>query len=231
VDAALRLDLAAIADKARGAGLVFLCNPNNPTGTVHGAGAITDFIGQVLRISPTTCILVDEAYHEYVDDPGYRTALPLAVGNPQVIVSRTFSKVYGMAGLRIGYAVGRADTLKAMARFRLGNSVNVLAAAGALAGLSQEAHVARQVALNVEARAFTRRALEAAGFQVVPPAGNFMMVNIRRDAKAFQDACGKKGLMVGRPFPPLTTYSRISVGTLDEMQRAVAIVKDVLAAA
>ena len=228
VDAALKLDLAGMAEKAAGAGLVFLCNPNNPTGTVHGADAVSGFVRRVLKSSPTTVILVDEAYHHYVEDPAYRTALPLALENPQVVVARTFSKVYGLAGIRVGYAVGHADTLKAMSRFRIPNNVNVLAAAAAIAALPQDAHVARQVALNREAREFTVRAFESAGFRVTPPCANFLMVDIRRDAKAFQEACKEKGVLVGRPFPPLATDSRISIGTLDEMRRAMDIIRRVL---
>ena len=228
VDAGLKLDLAGMAEKAAGAGLVFLCNPNNPTGTVHGADAVSGFVHRVLKASPTTIILVDEAYHHYVEDPAYRTALPLALENPQVVVARTFSKVYGLAGIRVGYAVGHADTLKAMSRFRIPNNVNVLAAAAAIAALPQDAHVARQVALNREAREFTRRAFEAAGYRVAPPCANFLMVDVRRDAKVFQDACKEQGVLVGRPFPPLTNYSRVSIGTLDEMRRAMDIVRRVL---
>ena len=80
---------------------------------------------------------MDEAYHHYIEDPAYRTALPLALENPQVVLARTFSKVYGLAGIRVGYAVGHADTLKAMSRFRIPNNVNVLAAAAAIAALPQ----------------------------------------------------------------------------------------------
>jgi histidinol-phosphate aminotransferase len=228
VDAGLKLDLAVMAEKAAGAGLVFLCNPNNPTGTVHGADAVSSYIHRVLKSSPTTIILVDEAYHHYVEDPAYRTALPLALENPQVVVARTFSKVYGLAGIRVGYAVGHADTLKAMSRFRIPNNVNVLAAAAAIAALPQDAHVARQVALNREAREFTRRAFEAAGYRVTPPCANFLMVDVRRDAKAFQEACKEQGVLVGRPFPPLTNYSRVSIGTLDEMRRAMDVIRRVL---
>ena len=112
VNAALELDLAAMAAQSGGAGLVFLCNPNNPTGTVHAAGAVADFIGEVRKASPDGIVLADEAYHEYVDDPGYKTAIPLALEDPHVVVSRTFSKVYGMAGLRLGYAIARKETIR-----------------------------------------------------------------------------------------------------------------------
>jgi len=102
VDAKLRLDLDAMADAAKGAGLVYLCNPNNPTATVHGKSAIADYVDKVGRSSPQTIVLVDEAYHEYVEDPSYSTAIPLALDNPRMFVTRTFSKVFGMAGMRVG---------------------------------------------------------------------------------------------------------------------------------
>ena len=109
VDAELRLDLDQMAQRARGAGLIFVCNPNNPTGTVHGAADIEAFVTAALRTEPKATILIDEAYHEYVEHADYKSAIPLALSNPRVVVSRTFSKVYGMAGLRVGYAVGQPD--------------------------------------------------------------------------------------------------------------------------
>ena len=108
VDAELRLDLDQMAQRAAGAGLVYICNPNNPTGTVHGASDIEAFVTAALRTEPKATILIDEAYHEYVEHAGYKTAIPLALANPRVVVSRTFSKIYGMAGLRVGYRGGTA---------------------------------------------------------------------------------------------------------------------------
>ena len=231
VDSSLRLDLGRMLDEARGAGLVFLCNPNNPTGTVHGATAVRQFIDEVNRRSPETVVLVDEAYHEYVDDPGYATAIPIALANPKVVVVRTFSKVYGMAGLRAGYAIGMSETLNALRRHRLPNNMNVLAAAAAMATLPDARHVGREVQLNREAREFTRRALASMGFNSPASNANFIMVPIGRDSKAFRDACAKHGVLVGRPFPPLTTHARISIGTMDEMRRATDVFRQVLAGA
>jgi histidinol-phosphate aminotransferase len=228
LDGALRLDLGAMRAASRGAGLVFVCNPNNPTGTVHAARAIEDFVGRLLADSPDVTILIDEAYHEYVDDPGYHTAIPLAMSNPRVIVSRTFSKVYGLAGLRVGYAVAQPETAKALQRYQLGSGVNVAAAAAALATLGQPAHLANEQRLNREAKDFTRRSFEESGYKVVPSDANFLMVDIRRDCKAFQTACRKLDVLVGRPFPPLLTYTRISIGTMDEMRRAVDVFRQVL---
>ena len=113
VDSAFRLDLDAMATAAKGAGLVFLNNPNNPTATVHGGKTITDFVQRVRAASPDTVILIDEAYHDYVTDPSYESAIPLALRTPNVFVARTFSKAYGMAGMRIGYAIGQATIRQA----------------------------------------------------------------------------------------------------------------------
>ena len=233
VDAALRLDLARMAAGAAGAGLVYLCNPNNPTGTVHSAAAVREFVASVRRVSPPAAaavpaVLIDEAYHEYVEDRSYATAVPLAVSERGVVVSRTFSKAYGMAGLRVGYAVAHPDTIAQMQRRRLMDGINVLGAAAALRSLSVPGHVERQRALNREARDFTRRYLESAGFAVTPSDTNFLMADIRRDAKAFQTACRDQGVYVGRPFPPLTTRARISIGTMEEMRRAVEVFRRVL---
>jgi histidinol-phosphate aminotransferase len=231
VTGALKLDLAAMEVAARGAGLVYLCNPNNPTATVHGAAAVNDFVRAVNRASPETVVLVDEAYHEFVEDPSYATAIPLAMENSRVLVARTFSKIYGMAGLRAGYAIARAETIDALAPYRLPSSVNQLAIAGALASIGDAAHVAREQQRNHDAKVFTHRFFETAGYRVIPSDANFLMVDIRRDSKQFQSACAKRGVLIGRPFPPLTSYARISIGTGDEMRRAAEIFKQVLATA
>ena len=230
VDRQLRLDLDAMASQVGGAGLVFLCNPNNPTATVHSAKAVADFVARVNEVSPATTILVDEAYHHFVDDPAYQSAIPLAMENPRVIVCRTFSKVYGMAGLRIGYAIGQAAPMKVLRQHRLGNGVNVLGAAAAIASLPLAEHVAREKQRNREARERTRKAFASWGYQAGPSETNFIMVDIRRDAAGFQKACRGEGVMVGRVFPPLATHTRISIGTDAEMQKAIEVFRKVLAA-
>ena len=230
VDATLALDLDGMLAQARGAGLVFLCNPNNPTGTVHGASAVRDFIAAANRANPDCVVMVDEAYHEYVDDPAYASMLPEALQNPRVIVVRTFSKVYGMAGLRAGYAIGNPETLRQMQRHRLPNSINVLASAGAVATLQDAAHLEHERQLNRAARAFTRKAFEEMGFKPAASHTNFLMISIGRDSRAFREACARQGILVGRPFPPLTTHARVSIGTMDEMKRAVDVFRQVLSA-
>jgi histidinol-phosphate aminotransferase len=229
VDEALKLDLRAMEGSAGGAGLVYICNPNNPTATVHGASAIAEFVARVTKASPTTMILVDEAYFEYVDDPSYASAIPLTLERRNVIVSRTFSKVYGMAGLRCGYAVGQTSTLQRLLPFKLATAVNQLVIAAALASLGQTEHIESERRLNRDAKDYTRRLFESMGFAVTPSETNFLMVDIRRDARRFQDSCRSGGVLVGRPFPPLTTHARISIGTMEEMRQAGDVFRRVLA--
>ncbi|MBI3568754.1 MAG: aminotransferase class I/II-fold pyridoxal phosphate-dependent enzyme [Gemmatimonadetes bacterium] len=229
VDAKLRLDLQPMADAAKGAGLVYFCNPNNPTATVHGKAAVAQFIEQVSRTSPETTVLVDEAYHEYVDDPTYATAIPLAMQNPHVIVTRTMSKVFGMAGMRCGYAVGRPEALAKLSPWILDSGVNQLVLAGATVAVADKAHIADEQKKNREAKAFTRKFFEGAGYAVGVSEANFLMIDIRKDVKAFKADALRKGVAVGRQFPPLNTQLRLSVGTMAEMQRAVEILKPILA--
>jgi histidinol-phosphate aminotransferase len=228
VDHDLRIDLDAMRDRASNAGLIFFCNPNNPTATVHGASAVSNFVSAVNRVSPRTTILIDEAYHEYVEDPGYQTAIPLALDNPRVIVSRTFSKVFGMAGLRIGYAIGRPEALEPLKKYQLDAGVNVVAAIAAIAAIAEDGHIAAERARNHDVRQFTRDALTKFGYPVAPSNTNFIMVDVRRNVQSVIDGCRTEGVLIGRPFPPLTTHARISIGTMDEMRRCVDVLGHVL---
>ena len=229
VGADLKLDLAATAAAAKGAGLVFFCNPNNPTGTVHSKTAVTKFVEDVLAASPNTTILLDEAYYDFVVDPSYATGLPLAMKYPRVIVTRTFSKVHGMAGLRVGYAIGHPDTLKAIEPHKTGD-LNVLSAAAAAASIQDTAHIAKQrdqIRASLES---TARTFKEAGCTVSDSQANFILVDVKRPAKEFRQACERMGVFVGRDFPPLTNWARVSIGTADEMRVANDVFKKVLAA-
>ncbi len=228
VDAMLRLDLGAMVAASTGAGLVFLCNPNNPTGTAYPLSDVMSFIGDVHKRSPAAYVLVDEAYFEYCDLAGYDTAIPAALADPRIIVARTFSKVFGLAGMRVGYGIAHADTIKKLEPWRLQNSVSALSSAAAVVSCELGGHVKEQQKLNNEARAFTLKVLNDAGYKALPTYTNFVIADIRRDPKAFQAECLKAGVAIGRPFPPLDTHARISIGTMDEMKRALPIVTGLL---
>jgi histidinol-phosphate aminotransferase len=228
VTAALALDLDHMIDAARGAGLVFLCNPNNPTGTVHGAEAVRGAIARIRERSPGTTILVDEAYHDYVDDPAYASMVPLAARDPWVVVSRTFSKAHGLAGLRVGYAIAAPETAVALRAARLGNGVNQLAAAAAHAALADTAALRAEQARNRAVRDDLRAFFTGLGYAVGQAEVNFLMVDLKRPAADVRAACRAKGVAVGRPFPPLTTHLRISLGTQPQVDRAKDVLRAVL---
>jgi histidinol-phosphate aminotransferase len=234
LDGAFKIDLEKFAAAAKGAGLVFYCNPNNPTATYVGARASREFLARVGRESPDTTILVDEAYFEYVTDPDHDTHIPLAVENPRIIVARTFSKAFGMAGLRMGYAVGHADTIKKMADWEAGSgtgSLNVLALHAAMAAIEQDdAFAAAERARNKEVRDFTMKWFADRRMKPTDSQANFMFVNIGRPVKEFRDACRARGVLVARDFPPFEkSHCRISFGTMEEMQKAVAVFGEVIA--
>lgn len=229
VDKSLGLDVDAMAAAAQGAGLVFFCNPNNPTGTAHGAATVEKFVRGLAQTSPGTKVLVDEAYIDYAHDPAVKTAAPLAKELPSVIVARTFSKAHGMAGLRAGYAVGDPAVIARLAAFKTPNAVGTLTLAASMASLANTAHIAAERARNTEVRAFTVKALADMGVTGTDSQTNFLFADIKRPAAGFRDACRAAGVLVGRDFPPFEKqYCRISIGTMDEMQRAVAVFRTVL---
>ena len=227
VDSSLRLDLDAMATAAKAAGLVYVCNPNNPTAMAHSASAIAEFVKRVKSASPDTAILIDEAYIDYAKDPSVATAVPLALEYPGVFMTRTFSKAYGLAGLRLGYAAAQPGTIKRLSEAWGFGSVNVLTAAAALAGLDDTEHLRAEIAENARVRQFTLSALKEMGYSATDSETNFVWVNVRRPSKEFRDLCFKLGVLVGRDFPTMPTYSRISLGTMEEMRQAVEIFRKV----
>jgi histidinol-phosphate aminotransferase len=232
LDDKLRLDLPAMAAASSGAGLVYINNPNNPTATIQPASAIDGFISEVLKASPKTTILVDEAYHDYVTDPAHKSQIPLAVQNPRVVVARTFSKAYGMAGLRIGYVIAHPDALKVMKKWEATAAMSVLSMGAAIASITDQAHIPAEVKRNTEARQFTLDWFKKAGFDATDSQANFIFVNTKRPAAAFRDACRANGVLVGRDFPPFAqTHARISIGTIEEMRKATEVFGKVLSTA
>ena len=226
-------DLDKFADASRGAGLVFYCNPSNPSSTYVGAKATRDFLAKLNSTSPGTTILVDEAYFEYVTNPDHETFIPLAVQNPRVIVARTFSKAYGMAGLRIGYAVGHADTIRKLRDWDAGSgtsSLNVLATHAAIAAVQQDdAFITNERARNAAVRDFTMKWFSDRGMKPADSQANFMFVNLGRPSGPFRQACAAQGVRVARDFPPFqNTHCRIAFGTMEEMQKAVKVFGAVL---
>jgi histidinol-phosphate aminotransferase len=225
------LDLTAMAAAATtDVGLAFICNPNNPTGNINTGAAVKQFHTSFREASPEGYVLVDEAYFDYVTDASYGTAIPLIQRDTRLIVSRTFSKIHGMAGLRVGYAIGHPDTLALVRDKTSSGTLSSVSAGAALASLEDAAHLKKQRELNAEARAFTRQAFEAAGCSVFPSEANFVMVNVKRPSTEFSALCRRAGVAIARPFSPLTNHARISIGTVDEMKKAVGLMIPLLSA-
>ena len=229
VDRELKLDLNAMAEAAKGAGLVFVCNPNNPTATAHHLAALEKFVRRVKQESPDTAILIDEAYIDYTYDPAVKTAIPLTQELPGVFVARTYSKAHGMAGLRLGYAVGQAATVRAVQQAWSLGSMNTLTAAAGITSLRDTAHMESERKENARVRDFTLQAFKRMGYEASDCHTNCIFVNLGRPASEFRDGCRKLGVAVGRDFPPMEkTHSRISLGTMDEMRKAVDVFQKVL---
>ena len=229
VDSSLGLDLPAMAEAATGAGIVFLCNPNNPTGMVHPATAVEDFVRRVARNSPETKILIDEAYIDYTGDSAVGTAAPLTQQFSSVFITRSFSKAHGMAGLRVGYAIGQQETLSAISRAWNLGSMNTLSAAAAIASLRDPGHIAEERRENAKVREYTLSAFRDMGFEAPDSHTNHIFLDLGRPASEFRAACLEQKVRVGRDFPPMEqTHCRISLGTMEEMEMAVRVFRSVL---
>lgn len=211
-------DLDAIA-AAVGADtrLVLLANPNNPTGTWFDDAALE---GLLERVPRSALVVVDEAYHEYVDAGGPGSALRFADAHPNLVVTRTFSKAYGLAGLRVGYLVAHPGVVAVLERLRESFNVNALALAGASAALADREHLDRVRTFNAAERAWLARALHARGGRCLPSQTNFLLVEPPGDAAEVERVLFRRGVIV-RPMAgyDLAGLLRISVGSRAENRR------------
>lgn len=219
LDERFRHDLGrmAAACDARTA-LVYVCNPNNPTGSITPAARLRAFLRAV---PPATTVVVDEAYHHYADAPEYESVAPLVGTHANLVVARTFSKVHGMAGLRLGYAIAQPPVIKKLAEHAAWDSANIVAIAGARASLADTAYVAEGVRRNAATKAKVVSELGRLGYQVVPSQTNFILIALRKDAKPVIDALRDRGVLVGRLFPALPQHLRVTIGTPAQMDRFV----------
>jgi histidinol-phosphate aminotransferase len=215
------LDTAALVG-----GFIFFCNPANPAGTFLDKDAVEKF---VRAVPAGVVLLVDEAYSDYVDTPRYESCLRYVKEGLPILISRTFSKVYGMAGLRLGYAVGHKDLIKQMTERRLANNTNQLAVAAALAGLNDDEFVAKVRNLNSQVREFLCSELPAMRLDFIPSQTNFVMINLGRPAQPIIDALKERRIMVGRLFPSMPNHMRVTLGTGDEMKLFIKEFRSVMA--
>ena len=180
-------------------------------------------------IPEDTPVLIDEAYHHFVEDPRYKTSIPYVIEGRPVIIARTFSKIAALAGMRLGYAVAPAEVIQKMRAYSI-SSINALVKHGGVASLKDTAGQAEMKAKIVSTRKKYVAQLEAYGYPVVPSEANFFMVGLKREVSDVAPEFQKRDVLVGRPFPPMTQHLRVSVGTQAEMDKFVAAFKEIVAA-
>ena len=221
-----RHDLPRMLRASRGAGMIFFCNPSNPAGTYITKQDTERF---VRRLPRGPVLLADEAYAEYVTAPDWESCVRYVKEGLPVIVSRTFSKIFGMAGLRVGYGIARKDLIERMAKRQLVNNPNQLAIVAALAALKSDAEfVERNRKLNAEVREYCCNEATAMGLSFVPTQTNFVMIGINRPAKPVIEELKKRKMLVGRLFPSMPEHVRVSFGTMAEMKTFMKEFKEVV---
>jgi histidinol-phosphate aminotransferase len=223
LDAAFRHDLGAMAAACDAStGLVYVCNPNNPTGTIVSGKELEAFLA---RVPASTVVLVDEAYHHFVEDPGYRSMAELADRYPNLVVARTFSKVYGMAGMRLGYGISSLSNAEALRAQASWGNTNIAVLEAALASLEDKDLVARQRERLNGTRRSLCRALEKDGRRYIPSEANFMMIDVGGDVKPLIPAFEARGVKVGRRFAAMPGWLRITIGKPEETEAFLAALR------
>jgi histidinol-phosphate aminotransferase len=209
-------DLDAMLARGASAGLVYICNPNNPTGTLTRR---TDLDAFLRKLPATSRVLIDEAYHHYVaPSSDYASFIDRPPDDPRVIVTRTFSKIFGMAGFRIGYAVAAPETVRALRLQELPDNVNVAAAAGALAALRDEEHIRTSVSRNADDRQEFYNEANARMVKTIDSQTSFVLVDTGRAAAHIVEHFKAHKVLLPSPFPHFDRHVRVSLGTPEEMR-------------
>ena len=218
--------IRATTQSYRDVGFVYLCNPNNPTGITVTADEVRRVLDGIPEDTP---VLIDEAYHHFVEDPAYETSVPYVLEGRKVIVARTFSKIYGMAGLRLGYGIAPAEMVREMSA-RLTGSVNALVKWGGAQALRDTAAEREVRGRIIELKRDVIAQVNDHGYDVLPSHTNFFMMHTGRPVSEVGRDFRERGVLVGRPFPPMLDHLRVSIGTRDEMDRFLAAFHDIFPA-
>lgn len=221
--AGYRHDLLRMADAiTKKTKIVFIANPNNPTGTSNWKDEFEEFMS---RMPDSVLVVVDEAYYEYVKDPRYPDTLSYFAEGRNILILRTFSKAYGLAGLRIGYGIANAGILVEMNKVRAPFNTGTAAQMAALHALADEEHLRKSVEINELGKQYLYRELEALGVKYVPTEANFIYMPLDIESKAVYDSLLRKGIIV-RPMGPKEI--RVTIGTPEENRRFIEALKTVL---
>jgi histidinol-phosphate aminotransferase len=211
----------------RDVGFVYLCNPNNPTGRIVTKAEVRQLLDGIPGDVP---VLIDEAYHHFVNDGDYATSVPYVLEGRSVIITRTFSKIAALAGMRLGYAVAPKEIIQKLRPYSTG-SISAIVKWGGVAALQDVGSQAKVKKVTIELRQQAIAQLKTIGYESIPSETNFFMVHIKRPVQPVIDAFKKKGVLVGRPFPPMLEHLRVSIGNPDEMQRFQEAFKEIMGSA
>jgi histidinol-phosphate aminotransferase len=205
-------------------GVAYVCNPNNPTGTIVTRDEMAAF---VQAVPPTTFIVVDEAYFDFADDPRYASAIEFISAHPNVIVARTFSKIYGLAGMRLGYAIGAKEPISRLAQQLLQDNGNAAVLQAALASLADSDHVASCRAQLNGTRAWLSAELTKDKRPFIPSQTNFIMLDMGTDVKPIIEQFRARNVIVGRRFAAMPNFLRVTVGTEPETEAFLAALRQI----
>jgi histidinol-phosphate aminotransferase len=208
---------AMLSHTGNGPSLIYICNPNNPTASLTPRKDLDAFIS---KLPADSYVLIDEAYHHFsTEAPDYVSFLDPASDNPRIIVARTFSKIYGMAGMRLGYGVATEEIAQRLRRYQTQDNVNMVAAQAGLAALQDMAEMKSAVARNAADRQEFFNQAGRRGLKVIPSYANFAMMDAGRPAADVSSYFKKNGILVGRRFPLMDNFVRVSFGRPNEMQQ------------
>jgi histidinol-phosphate aminotransferase len=206
---------AMIAHTDASTGLIYICNPNNPTGSLTPRADLESFFA---RVPESASVLLDEAYYDFVlPTSSFKTWVGRAASDPRLIVTRTLSKVYGMAGLRVGYAVASTETSKRLAQRRLAMGVNILAARAAIAAIEDQAYVKKILARVADDRQEFYNQANARMLRSLDSATNFVMLKTPRPGTEVAGQLKEKGILVASGYPDFDYYIRVSLGSPQDM--------------
>lgn len=216
--------LAAVSDKTR---MIFIANPNNPTGTWLNKTDMTAFLNKVRE---DIIVVLDEAYFDYVEEPEYPDGIELQRQFPNVVVTRTFSKAYGLAALRVGYCVSHPEIADLLNRVRQPFNVNAMSLAAAVVALDDREHVRTAIDLNRDGMKFVTNACDKMGLSYIPSVGNFLAIDFGRNAMPIYDALLREGV-IARPIGvyEMPNHLRVTIGLASENERFIESLSKVLA--
>lgn len=213
-----------IANDFDGLSIIYICNPNNPTAMITPHSPLDSWMK---KVSDKQFFIVDEAYAEFVEDPQFLSAIKLVkAGQKNLIVTRTFSKIYALAGLRVGYGIATPEIIEAVDEFISIDNTNTAGAVAAIASLKDKKFLEYSLKSNNLSRKIVEAALNELGLEYAPSQANFIFHKVKGDVKTYKQRMKEANIMVGREFPPVMGWNRLTLGTPQEMEQFVAVLKE-----